>query len=113
MVQHQIAEMFLELDAADPPLDRFSRRRRESGVDHGEHVGRQDRVGEVARGRVRQAGGRPRARRRRWRRDGRGNELERLYRDVRCGGFHPANAALTHETVAKALLGIDPDGPRW
>jgi alkylation response protein AidB-like acyl-CoA dehydrogenase len=43
----------------------------------------------------------------------RGNELERLYRDVRCGGFHPANAALTHEMVAKALLGVDPDGPRW
>ena len=21
------------------------------------------------------------------------NELERLYRDVRCGGFHPANSA--------------------
>ena len=23
-----------------------------------------------------------------------GNELERLYRDVRCGGFHPGNDAL-------------------
>ncbi len=43
----------------------------------------------------------------------RGNELERLYRDVRAGGFHPANDALTHETVAKTLLGIDPSGPRW
>ena len=43
----------------------------------------------------------------------RGNELERLYRDVRAGGFHPANAALTHETVAKVVLGIDPSGPRW
>ena len=43
----------------------------------------------------------------------RGNELERLYRDVRCGGFHPANDALTHESIGKALLAIDPAGPRW
>ena len=43
----------------------------------------------------------------------RGNELERLYRDVRCGGFHPANDALTHETVAKVVLGIDPTLPRF
>jgi alkylation response protein AidB-like acyl-CoA dehydrogenase len=41
------------------------------------------------------------------------SELERLYRDVRCGGFHPANDALTHETVAKTALGLDPSGPRW
>jgi hypothetical protein len=40
-------------------------------------------------------------------------ELERLYRDVRCGGFHPANDALTHELVAKITLGLDPGGPRW
>ena len=42
-----------------------------------------------------------------------GNELERLYRDVRCGGFHPMNDALTHEVVAKTVLAIDPAGPRW
>jgi alkylation response protein AidB-like acyl-CoA dehydrogenase len=42
------------------------------------------------------------------------NELERLYRDVRCGGFHPANAALTHEIVGKTTLGVlGEDGPRW
>ncbi len=35
----------------------------------------------------------------------RGNELERLYRDVRCGGFHPANDALSHELIGKTLLG--------
>ena len=34
-----------------------------------------------------------------------GSELERLYRDVRCGGFHPGNDALTHEMVGKAVLG--------
>ncbi|HTE83676.1 MAG TPA: acyl-CoA dehydrogenase family protein, partial [Dehalococcoidia bacterium] len=42
------------------------------------------------------------------------NELERLYRDVRCGGFHPANAALVHEIVGKTTLGVlGEDGPRW
>ena len=43
----------------------------------------------------------------------RGNELERLYRDVRCGGFHPANAALTHEIVGKTALGVLGEEPRW
>jgi alkylation response protein AidB-like acyl-CoA dehydrogenase len=43
-----------------------------------------------------------------------GNELERLYRDVRCGGFHPANTTLTHEIVGKTTLGIGLDEqPRW
>jgi alkylation response protein AidB-like acyl-CoA dehydrogenase len=40
--------------------------------------------------------------------------LERLYRDVRAGGFHPANAMLTHEIVGKTTLGIGLDEhPRW
>ncbi|MET0579094.1 MAG: acyl-CoA dehydrogenase, partial [Ilumatobacteraceae bacterium] len=42
-----------------------------------------------------------------------GNELERLYRDVRCGGFHPGNDALTHELVGKSVLGILAEQPRW
>lgn len=43
------------------------------------------------------------------------NELERLYRDARCGGFHPANSLLVHEVVGKTVLGIDwlGDRPRW
>ena len=42
------------------------------------------------------------------------NELERLYRDVRCGGFHPANSFLVHEIVGKTVLGIDlGEQPRW
>lgn len=42
------------------------------------------------------------------------NELERLYRDVRAGGFHPANAALVHEIVGKTALGIGlGEQPRW
>jgi alkylation response protein AidB-like acyl-CoA dehydrogenase len=44
----------------------------------------------------------------------RGNELERLFRDARCGRFHPANTFLTHEIVAKTALGIDlGEQPRW
>ncbi|MEO9256556.1 MAG: acyl-CoA dehydrogenase family protein [Tepidiformaceae bacterium] len=42
------------------------------------------------------------------------NELERLYRDVRCGGFHPANSMFVHELVGKSMLGIDlGEQPRW
>ena len=44
----------------------------------------------------------------------RSNELERLFRDARCGRFHPANAILTHEIVGKTALGIDlGEQPRW
>lgn len=44
----------------------------------------------------------------------RSNELERMYRDVRCGGFHPANTLLAHEIVGKSALGIHlGDQPRW
>ncbi|MFN8558582.1 MAG: acyl-CoA dehydrogenase family protein [Dehalococcoidia bacterium] len=41
------------------------------------------------------------------------NELERLYRDVRCGGFHPQNSANVHEIVGKSALGILGELPRW
>lgn len=42
------------------------------------------------------------------------SELERLYRDVRCGGFHPANSILAHEIVGKLALNIDlGEQPRW
>jgi len=42
------------------------------------------------------------------------SELERLYRDVRCGAFHPANPMLAHEIVGKIALGIDlGEQPRW
>lgn len=41
-------------------------------------------------------------------------ELERLFRDARCGRFHPANSNLVHEIVAKTALGIDlGEQPRW
>jgi len=42
-----------------------------------------------------------------------GQELERMYRDVRCGGFHPANRALVYELVGQTKLGILGEEPRW
>jgi alkylation response protein AidB-like acyl-CoA dehydrogenase len=103
-VQHQVAEMYLELDAAKATVDRF--------IDdwlagaHGELFPAQlfsmkwraveaaKRVVDIALD-VTGGGGMFR-----------GGELERLYRDVRCGGFHPCNDALTHEMVGKLALGI-------
>lgn len=112
MVQHQVAEMFLELQAGRSTLDRMLDDFL-AGVDHGamwaahipsakwRAVESAKRVVDVALDVTGGAG------------MFRGNELERLYRDVRCGGFHPTNDALTHESVAKAVLGVDPAGPRW
>jgi alkylation response protein AidB-like acyl-CoA dehydrogenase len=112
MVQHQIASMYLELDPARALVDRLVQDWTD-GVDHGAMWGVQivsakwraveaaKRVVDIA---LDVAGGAGMVR---------GTELERLYRDVRAGGFHPANDALTHETVAKTLLQIDPAGPRW
>ncbi len=41
-----------------------------------------------------------------------GTELERLFRDVRCGWFNGMNGFLTAETIGKAVLGVEPR-PRW
>jgi alkylation response protein AidB-like acyl-CoA dehydrogenase len=41
------------------------------------------------------------------------SELERMYRDVRAGGFHPANSSLVHELVGKTYLGVLGEEPRW
>lgn len=41
-----------------------------------------------------------------------GQELEQLFRDARCGRFHPTNTFLVHEIVAKTALGIDL-GEQW
>ena len=112
MVQHQIAEMYLELDAAGATLERFVGDW-VGGVDMGaELVARvysmkwraveaAKRVVDVALDVVGGAGMHRR------------HELERLYRDVRCGGFHPGNDALTHELVGKSVLGVLADQPRW
>jgi alkylation response protein AidB-like acyl-CoA dehydrogenase len=112
MVQHQVAEMRLTLDPARALLDRLVDDW-VNQVDHGAMWGvhilsakwnaveAAKRVVDIA---LDVAGGGAMMR---------GTELERLYRDVRAGGFHPGNDALTHEMVAKALLAIDPAGPRW
>ena len=112
MVQHQVAQMYLELDAAGATLDRFVHDW-VNGVDHGEEwvpmvysmkwrgVEAAKRVVDIA---LDVSGGAGMFK---------ANELERLYRDVRCGGFHPGNAALTHELVGKAVLGILAEQPRW
>jgi alkylation response protein AidB-like acyl-CoA dehydrogenase len=112
VVQHQISEMFLELDAAQATVDRFVDDW-VAGVDHGgawvpkvysmkwRAVEAAKKVVDIALD-VSGGGGMFK-----------GNELERLYRDVRCGGFHPGNDAIAHEVIGKALLGVLDEQPRW
>lgn len=111
-VQHLVADNFLDLHAATEVLDGIVRDWA-SGVDHGpawaarifsakwRTVTTAKRVVDRA---MEMAGGSSFARR---------SELGRLYRDVAGGPFHPASDAFTHEVVAKTVLGITPDGPRW
>ncbi len=105
MVQHRVAEMVLELESATAHVERIADDW-SLGVDHGpdwpsklaaakHHVtGAAQRVVDLA---LEVTGGGALFR---------GHELERLYRDVRCGGFHPANAALTYEIVGQTALGL-------
>ncbi|MDZ7729497.1 MAG: acyl-CoA dehydrogenase [Dehalococcoidia bacterium] len=112
-VQHAIAEMTLALEAADAQVERVADDWT-NGVDHGDAwpmklVAAKHNAVEAAKKVVDLAmtisGGGGMFRR---------NELERLYRDVRCGGFHPANSMLAHEIVGKTTLGIDMgEQPRW
>jgi alkylation response protein AidB-like acyl-CoA dehydrogenase len=112
-VQHAVAEMTLALEATAPHLERIAQDW-SAGVDHGaawpakivaakyHAVEAAKRVVDLA---MEISGGAGMFK---------ANELERLYRDVRCGGFHPANAALVHEIVGKTTLGIDlGEQPRW
>jgi alkylation response protein AidB-like acyl-CoA dehydrogenase len=112
LVQARIAEMHLELAAARAQLDRLATDWVD-GADHGPawpiHVFAAKwrsataamRVVDLACDVVGGASFR------------RGHELERLSRDVRAARFHPGTDAFTHEAIGKALLGIDPTGPRW
>ena len=112
-VQHQAAQITLEIEAVGPHLDRIAQDWSE-GVDHGVQWGSKivaakyhavesaKRVVDLA---MDMSGGAGMYK---------VNELERLYRDVRAGGFHPANSALVHEIVGKTTLGIDlGEQPRW
>jgi alkylation response protein AidB-like acyl-CoA dehydrogenase len=112
LVQHQVAQMHLELDGARAVLDRLARDWVE-GVDHGTRWAVQVfaakwRAATAAMSVVDAAcdvvGGSSFRR---------GSELERLSRDVRAARFHPGSDTLTHETIGKALLEVDPSGPRW
>lgn len=112
-VQHAVAEMVLALEGAGPQVDRVADEW-STGVDHGEEwpmklVAAKHNAVEAAKKVVDHAmtisggGGMFKS-----------QELERLYRDVRCGGFHPANSLLVHEIVGKTALGIDlGEQPRW
>ncbi len=112
-VQHNIAEMVMRFEAISAQMDRTASDW-SSGVDHGGNwvtklVANKHNVVEGAKDIVDRAmtisGGSGMFK---------GNELERLYRDIRCGGFHPANSLLAHELVGKIALGIDlGEQPRW
>ena len=112
-VQHEVAEMVLELEAIGPHIDKIAQDW-STGVDDGPEwpskiiaakyhaVQGSWKVVNTALdlaggfGIFRQSG------------------LERLFRDSRLGLIHPANSALTHEFVGKTALGISPDEtPRW
>jgi alkylation response protein AidB-like acyl-CoA dehydrogenase len=112
MIQHRVAEMYLQLNAARATVDRVAADW-VGGVDHGERWAMQvysakwlavesaKRIVDIALDVVGGAG------------MFKGSELERLYRDVRAGGFHPGSDALTHGLVGKIALGIVAEQPRW
>jgi alkylation response protein AidB-like acyl-CoA dehydrogenase len=112
-IQHQVAEMALALDPIMPHLDAVATDWA-GGVEHGagwpaKIVSAKNhaveacwRIVDLA---MELSGGAGMFR---------GNALERLFRDARCGRFHPANTFLTHEIVAKTTLGIGlGEQPRW
>lgn len=112
-IQHNVAEMYLALEAGAAQVDRIAADW-VNGVNHGEMwpaklVAAKHNAAEAAKKVVDIAltvsGGFGMFKR---------SELERLYRDIRCGGFHPANSMLTHEIVGKSCLGVGLDEqPRW
>ena len=88
-LQHAVAEMALAFDPIGPHLDRVAEDW-SNGVDHGADLAGEDRLGQAPRGRGLLAD------RRHWRwrypavpACSAANELERLFRDARCGRFHP------------------------
>jgi alkylation response protein AidB-like acyl-CoA dehydrogenase len=112
MVQYAAAEMIIALDAAIATIERVADDW-SKGVDHGSAwvsklvaakyiaVEAAQKVVDLAMDMYGGAG------------FFRTSELERLYRDVRAGKLHPANAALAHELIGKSALGILGEEPRW
>ena len=112
-VQHRVAEMGLAFESIGPHLDRVADDW-SKGVDHGaawpakifaakfHAVEDSWRIVDLA---LEVAGGFGIFKK---------SGLEQIFRDARLGRIHPANSMLTHEIVAKTLLGISPDeAPRW
>jgi alkylation response protein AidB-like acyl-CoA dehydrogenase len=112
-VQHNVAEMAIELESIAPHIERVAEDW-SNGVDHGARWGAKLvtakhhategswRVVDLAMDTLGGFGV--------YRRAG----MERLFRDARLGRIHPANAFLTREIVAKTALGLDFDEqPRW
>lgn len=105
-VQHDVAEMALELEAIEPHLERVAEDWSQ-GVDHG------------AAWPVKIFAAKYHATEASWRVADRALEvaggfgifpqsgLERMFRDARLGRIHPANSYVTHEVVGKALMGVD------
>ncbi len=112
MLQHQVADMWIALDGAASSLDMFATDW-VNGVDHGpawnmKLFALKYRTSEVVRRVLDTAadvagGGAIRS----------DSELSRLLRDSRAVAYHPPSHALAHEFIGKAVLGIDPEGPRW
>ena len=112
-VQHGVAEMIMALDTISPLLDHVANEW-SAGVDHGagwpakivsakaHAVETCWKIVDLAMELSGAAG------------MFKSSEIERLFRDARCGRFHPANAILAHEIVGKTALGIDlGEQPRW
>jgi alkylation response protein AidB-like acyl-CoA dehydrogenase len=112
MLQHQVAEMWIALDGATSSLDMLATDW-VNGVDHGpawdmKLFAAKHRTSVVVRSvldtAMDVAGGSAIRN---------GHELSRLLRDSRGVAYHPPSNALAHEAIGKAVLGIDPTGPRW
>ena len=112
-VQHRVAEMGLAIESIEPLLEKVAQDWSE-GVNHGatwpakiltakyHAVENAWRVVDLA---MELGGGYGIFRK---------NGLEQIFRDARLGRVHPGNSMLTHELVAKTMLGISPDEtPRW
>lgn len=112
-VQHHVSEMTFRFDAAEALVEKIARDWVD-GVDYGaawgaKLVSAKHNAVEAAKDIVDRAmaisGGSGMFK---------GSELERLYRDVRCGGFHPANTLLAPEIVGKTTLNVGlGEQPRW
>jgi alkylation response protein AidB-like acyl-CoA dehydrogenase len=111
-VQHGVAEMVMELEAIGPHLDSVAR-------DWSDGVPHPDMPIKIVAAKHHAVEGAFRVVDRALDLSGgfgmfKKSELERLFRDCRAGRFHPANAALSYELIAKLTLGINPDeSPRW